>query len=210
MKRHLGHLPFGFKPNSRSDLHQYWRSLDDDGNSDNAPSKYLKNPERSEFLVELFRKHVPEEASILEIGCNVGRNLRYLFESGYRNLTGIEINPHAVKILRETSPEMAREITVETGPVEDWIKNVPDDTFDIVYTMAVLIHVHTSSEWIFAEMRRISKKFIITIEDEVNLGGRHVPRNYKKIFEGQGMREVDRYLDGVPGLESCYVARVFN
>lgn len=42
----------------------------------------------------------PEAHSILDVGCNVGAGLQRAFESGIRDLHGIEINRHAVETTR--------------------------------------------------------------------------------------------------------------
>jgi SAM-dependent methyltransferase len=43
----------------------------------------------------------PDAQSILDVGCNVGAGLQRAFESGIRELHGIEINRHAAEIARQ-------------------------------------------------------------------------------------------------------------
>ena len=72
---------------TRDELHQFWRHPGE--GSMNLPIDYLqKGEERSQFLVELINGYVEPNARILEIGCNVGRNLNYLFNAGYTELGG--------------------------------------------------------------------------------------------------------------------------
>jgi len=70
---------------SRDELYQYWKKPYD---GYNLPQDYIGGNERSQFLVRLIRKYVKTNAYILEIGCNVGRNLNYLFNAGYTKLGG--------------------------------------------------------------------------------------------------------------------------
>ena len=56
--------------------------------------------------------------------------------------------------------------TIDQGTIEDRIKDM--ERCDLVFTMAVLEHIHLDSEWVFSEMARIAKKYLITIEDEKN------------------------------------------
>lgn len=57
---------------SRSKLHEYWQHPND---GMNKPEDYLKRTSRSKFLLKLLRPYIDPYDHILEIGCNVGRNL---------------------------------------------------------------------------------------------------------------------------------------
>ena len=193
---------------NRDELHTYWKNPWDGAN---RPEIYLDGVARSEFLGQLVGKNVGPDAKILEIGCNIGRNLNYLFEAGFKNLHAIEISETAVQLLRETYPEMANCIEICNVPVEDVIKHLGENEYDLVFTMAVLEHIHTDSEWIFVEMVRICKERLITIEDERSVSWRHFPRNYKRVFEELGMQQMEEVnCSEVEGLGSVFVARVFR
>ena len=46
--------------------------------------------------------------------------------------------------------------------------------------MAVLEHISNESDFILEEIKRVSSRFIITIEDEItSWSERHFPRNYR-------------------------------
>lgn len=90
------------------DLHPFWRQRRPDGN---VPQDYL-HTRRSEFLSATM-DDLPRSARI-EVGCNVGRNLAYLHDHGYRDLSGIEISPHAVELLRRHHPQLA-DVNVVVG-----------------------------------------------------------------------------------------------
>ena len=69
---------------SCEELHEYWKNPYD---GINLPEDYLKvKDERTVFLTRLVEKYVDHKASILEIGCNVGRNLNSLISSGFKHL----------------------------------------------------------------------------------------------------------------------------
>ena len=199
---------------SDEQLHQYWRQPYGGGN---LPGQYIEveggnraqsRVLRSQFLVNLIKRYSTSNAKILEIGCNAGRNLNYLFSAGFDKLAGIEINEDAVALMKESYPEMAKNAKIINEPVEDVIKNFEDDEFDIVFTMAVLEHIHPNSDFIFQEVVRITKRFLITIEDEKGVSWRHFPRNYKKIFEALGMKQIYQ-SNMVEGLNHNFYARVF-
>lgn len=186
-----------------SEIHQYWMQPYD---GSNLPQDYLRGELRSKSLVKIVQKYADHNARILEIGCNVGRNLNYLFLAGFKKLEGVEISKNAVQLLKQSYPEMSKYAKIHNKPIEEIIKKFKDNTFDIVFTMAVLEHIHPNSEWIFSEMVRITKGFIITIEDEHTPSWRHFPRNYKKVFESLHMKQVSTAK--VEGLESN--ARIFR
>jgi|GEM_PF-6432811 len=134
----IWHLPIFYRlrnatthRKTRNELREYWRRPD----SDNLPLGYLKGEERSRFLVELVNRYSNSSSTILEIGCNVGRNLNHLFLAGFKQLAGIEISEDAVKLLREAYPEMARASKIYNKPVEEVINELEDDAFDIVFTV---------------------------------------------------------------------------
>ena len=77
--------------------------------------------------------------------------------------------------------------------------------------MAVPEYIHKDSEWVFAEMARITKNLLVTIEDERGSSWRHFPRNYRKVFERLGMKQTeDLNCHGVDGLSAAFYARVFE
>lgn len=194
-------------PKTLDEIHSYWKHPD----KNNRAKGYLSAPERSQYLMGLMNKFVSKEAKILEIGCNVGRNLNYLYKAGFKNVSGIEINADAVEILKESYPEMAAHATIYNAPVEEAIKKLKDSEFDVIFTMAVLVHIHPKSEWIFKEMTRSTKNMIITIEDESWISWRHFPRNYKKLFTSLGMKQIFKEVCfDVSGLGWTYKTRIFK
>ena len=151
-----------FHPKSRDELHQYWKQPWDNMN---LPQGYLKHEARSLFLVDITKKYASSSAStILEIGCNVGRNLEYLYRFGFRQLSGIEISESALQLLRQSYPDMSSCATIYNSPVENVIRDFNDGQFDIVFTMAVLEHIHPESEWVFPEIARITQSPSMRIE----------------------------------------------
>ena len=173
----------------------------------NSHDPYLKGEEKSEYLVGLVGEVLDGlYGSVLELGCNVGRNLEYLRRAGYTQLGGIEISPRAAPIRRDYFPEL--EIDYYQGPIEERILHCRP--FDIVFSMAVLQHVHPDSDWIFAEIARVARVGIVTIEDEVSDRETLCPRDYGEIFRGLGLKEISAVPCGhVKGFRDAYMARQF-
>lgn len=105
-------------------------------------------------LNRAFLKALPIH-SILEVGSNVGNQLRLLQKMGYHNLYGIEINEHAVK--------RAKHVTNNINILHGSAFDLPfkDNYFDLVLTAGVLIHISPKNlKKAMQEIYRVSKKYI--------------------------------------------------
>jgi 2-polyprenyl-3-methyl-5-hydroxy-6-metoxy-1,4-benzoquinol methylase len=182
---------------------EYWANPFDEPNS---PIAYSKHNKRSDYLLSVLPKYVKPQEIVLEIGCNIGRNLNALFTQGYTNLTGIDINEDALNKSQQVYPGLKAKLINTT--VEDW--SLEDDKYDCIYSMAVMIHLPYESDWIFEKISGKARKTLITIEDEKNMTWKHFPRNYKEVFTQYGWREVfSEELDGPDALKG-YKTRVFK
>jgi len=193
-------------------IHDYWKNPSEN----NLPEKYV-NPKgnliRSKMLIRLIKENtdLTNQSSILELGCNVGRNLNLLMEDGFQNIHGIEINQHAIKKMQEIYPNLRKHAKITTNSLENTLKEFPKNYFGLVFTMAVLEHIHKDSEWVFTEIKRITKKYLITIEDEKTISDRHFPRNYGDIFERLDMKQIFCYdCNEMPNWKGNFHARIFK
>lgn len=192
---------------SVKEIHDYWENPND---GSNKPRFYFKGEEKSGLILKTINGLRLMQPRIMELGCNVGRNLATLNKWHYTNLYGIELNPDAVKMCYNQFPELSGCITL--GTLEDVLPVIKDNAYDVVFTMAVLEHIHPdSSEAIFDEMVRITKRYIITIEDEHHVTWRHFPRRYDEVFIPRGMRQIKQQPCGdVKRLNDNFVLRVFK
>jgi len=145
-----------------------------------------------------------EFASVLEPGCNCGRNLHYLLKH-YPAIeaAGFDINEQAIAFAREHVPGA----TFEVRSVHD-TAGIPDNRYDIIFTMSLLDHV-PEVEQVCREFLRIARQAVILIEVDTGAEGKCVEelkqtgvdnycysRNYRRLFESLGAR-VRRY-EAVP------------
>jgi SAM-dependent methyltransferase len=173
-------------------LYNYWKNP----TMGNTPREYRKGEDRSNKLISLFDKFCSKEDNILELGCNIGRNLHYLYESGYKNLYGIDINQKALDVGKALYPNTVAKLPLICSTIEDYIIFMLENEIDVMFTMGVLMHIHPSSIWIFNQMRHITKKYLITVEQEDELCEHVFPRDYKFIFEHLGMKQVfEEYIE---------------
>jgi len=102
-----------------------------------------------------FIGHLPKDIKILEVGCNIGMQLRLLQQMGYINLYGIELQHYAV--------ERAKSLTKNINIIQGSGFDIPfkNGYFDIVVSNGVLIHIAPNDHSkIMSEMIRCSNKYI--------------------------------------------------
>lgn len=155
--------------------------------------------ERSNFLADKIEPL--EVKSVLEIGCNCGRNLYTLKRKGNYKLTGIELNPGAIELMRHLYQDTYLRTKIIIGDVNE----VELPKVDLTFTMAVLEHIKDLSF-----LNRVWTKYFITMEDE--RGGKrwwYFKRNYKEIFEALGYRQIEeKNLEGI--IDGNFTYRLFT
>ncbi len=110
---------------------------------------------RAPFWASIIERTAPSR--VLEVGCNVGGNLRFIAPSVEpAHAYGIDINRKALSLIHEFVPdanvlvESARELPFRDG----W--------FDLVFTMGVLIHQPDDSlRDVLSEMGRVSSRYVL-------------------------------------------------
>ncbi len=125
--------------------------------------------------------------NVLEVGANIGLQLRHLQAQGFDNLYGIEIQRDAV--------ERAKRLTRGINIIQSSAFDLPfrDGYFDLVFTSGVLIHIHPKDQKkAMREMYRVAKKYIWgfeyfneTVKEIPYRGNRNVlwKNNFPKLFK---------------------------
>ena len=106
------------------------------------------------LLNKQFLSKLDRNTRILEVGCNIGKQLSLLNAIGFDNLWGIEINKKALDIAKQN-----KNINVIFGSATD----IPfkDGFFDLVFTSGVLIHIPPDSlDTVMSEMHRATGRYI--------------------------------------------------
>jgi pseudaminic acid biosynthesis-associated methylase len=99
--------------------------------------------------------------SALEVGCNLGGNLRWIVELlGSEQVAGVDVNQTALQQLRDRLPGV--DARLASGAALPF----PDASFDLVFTMGVLIHQHpeTQLEPMMREIVRCSGRYVLAGE----------------------------------------------
>jgi len=102
----------------------------------------------------------PAPQSVLEVGCNIGRNLLAL-KHFIPEVHGIEPNPKACEIARGF-PEL-KDVKISEG--DGFSLPYEDASIDLVFTSGVLIHVAPDDLGrMVDEIARVSRRYVLCIE----------------------------------------------
>jgi SAM-dependent methyltransferase len=171
-----------------------------------SPAYYaaLGANEASKSLVTLFDHYSSRGASILALGCSSVRHLAHLYENGFDNLTGIDINDDSFTVMADAFPTVAEEGTFYTGAIEELVPEMADAAFDVVYSVETLQHIHPDDDRVFDELVRVTDGLLVTIENEgpdpdaestgepvelVNGEFLLYRRNWNRVFTNRGLTE---------------------
>jgi len=122
-----------------------------------------------------FLKTIRKDSKILEVGCNVGNQLKLLKDMGYSDIWGIEIQGDAV--------ERAKKHTSNINIINASAFDIPfkNKYFDLVFTSGVLIHISPNDiEKVLDEIYRCSKKYIWGYEYFIPVGYEMIKWHGKK------------------------------
>ena len=159
---------------------------------------------RTEFLVALLRQYADDDTRILEIGSREGDNLASLLKAGFTRLSGFESNVDKVAVLKERHPEVASQVDVIPGPVHSSLRGSADATFDLVLTVGFLFDKEGDFDWLFPELARVTRRYLISIENESS-------DTLEDVLERLGLNKVETVdLRTLKELDSVFIARVFE
>jgi SAM-dependent methyltransferase len=122
--------------------------------------------ETSERVRATLVDRVGRDASVLELGCNIGRHLEHLRDDGFDSLAGVDVNDHAFDVMAETYPALAESGQFHVGTFADVLPEFDDGAFDAVYSVETLQHVPPEGTDVFAEVARVTGSVLVTVENE--------------------------------------------
>ena len=158
------------------------------GDSSRDPLLYVEHDESVDLLFMEILSFLDEDANILEIGCNAGRNLNYLYSKGFKRLTGIEIGAKAEEAMKEYFPDAYKSTKYIVGNAYEELLRLPSSHYDLVFVHSVLVNIAPRWNAIFKEMARVSKSYVLTMESE----GSYLayPRDFEKMFKKVGLKQI--------------------
>lgn len=95
----------------------------------------------------------------LEVGCNVGWNLRYLRAAGVPSVWGVEPQAYAIERARRADP------TLTLVPGTAFALPFRDRWFDLAFTSGVLIHISPADlPRALDELYRVTARYLVVLE----------------------------------------------
>ena len=159
---------------------------------------YYGPDEVSDAVLDALEATVGAEAAVLELGCSAGRHLARLHDAGYRDLTGIEINPAAREVLAEAYPDLYADGTFHFEAIEDVLGGFEDGRFDAVFSVETLQHIHPDHDWVFEQVARVADDTLVVVELEGEEGEALIDgavplyrRDWRAVFTDLGFEAVD-------------------
>src|SRR5438270_4197698 len=97
---------------------------------------------RRDMIVSAIGDNFGVPASVLDVGCNAGPNLRRLAEEFPDcALTGFDVNAEAIAFARERFGEMGKPVDLRVGTFEEELPALPSHAFDLVISSFSLAYV---------------------------------------------------------------------
>ena len=116
-----------------------------------ADMTLLGRHELDEGSIQLVRRHVPQEAQIMDAGAGTGIYAQVLYDVGYHHFTGIDLSEGMLAEARKKGIYQELRQMVLGEPLD-----YPDHTFDAVISFGVFTAAHAPAH-AFDELARITK-----------------------------------------------------
>lgn len=147
----------------------------------------------SEVLVTETAVRAAQNDSILDICCNVGRNLDALATLGFSNLYGVDIMCEAIDQAPKVFPSLTS-ANLTCGNAVDYLKSLPSQSIDWAITQSATLELLHPNFRIHHELRRVLRRGLVFVISE---RGHSYPRFWRFLLKTSGFTEVRR--DSLPG-----------
>jgi SAM-dependent methyltransferase len=149
--------PGRFEPGEPDTARAYWSSLE-------VQPFYGQAKPWATWMADIAQEIRAE--SVLEFGCNRGRNLVTIREARPRaRIVGLDINADAV-----ASGKAEHDLDLRVGGEED-LKMFEDDAFDFVFTVSVLDHI-ADIDRALEELVRVCRRHLLLLEVRLPVEGK--------------------------------------
>jgi SAM-dependent methyltransferase len=134
------------------------------------------------LMQEVTHVSPDRNATLLDMGCNVGRHLNFLHEKGYRNLLGVDFNSTALSEMAVRYPHMHAATRLYEMSFEEFLTKF-DDTVDVAYSRGATFElVHPSFPLIRELCARVRRHVVLGINEAAHF----YPRCWEYEFARQG------------------------
>lgn len=160
------------------------------------PPRYQTTAAPNASVVD-WAQTLPPAASVLDIGCGVGRHLVYLGERGF-HLAGMDIAPAGVEASRQACAERAIPLDARVASMTalPW----PESSFDAVLSTATICHLRRGDILkTLTEIRRVLKPGGLLLVDFLHKGTLAYQQVLQQVAAGELVEiEPHTYVDQRP------------
>lgn len=163
----------------------HWKNKKAEDTSPHGPLRYLRYDTKIIVMFSDVLKEINKEGKILDVGCNSGGVSNYLFNKGYKNIFGFDINNNAINIVMKNNfKDMYNTGNFKCSDCSTGFNTYSSNFFDLVFSKGVLFNINYKIiDNVISNMVRVSKKYILIFEG-VNYGPYN--HNFVKIFKEKG------------------------
>jgi len=144
------------------------------------------DPASQVLMDEIMKLAGSPETSIVDLGCNVGRHLDYLYRQGMRNLTGVDWSERAIHDMAERYPEVYEGVKMHVASFEDYLDSDMEPA-DIVYSRGATFELVHPSYPLIRKVAKYARHYVVLVISET----RHAyPRFWEYEFAREGFELV--------------------
>ena len=142
------------------------------------------NYERSEHtrLVSKIIEEVPQAASLMELGCNRGTDMNFLYLAGYRNFKAVDVSGTGLSEFKSAYPDTWACANIQHDLFQRYLINQASQSVDFIYSNGATLELVHPSFPIVQEICRVARLGVLL---ELHLTG-HIPRDYVWQFRRSG------------------------
>ena len=142
---------------------------------------FYDRPEHSRLVSKIIDE-VPLSASLMELGCNRGTDMNYLYLAGYRNFKGVDVSSAGLGEFARAYPETWACADIQHDLFQRYLINQVSLSADFIYSNGATIELVHPSFPIVKEICRVARLGVLL---ELHLTG-HIPRDYLRQFKRNG------------------------
>lgn len=168
------------------------------------PSTYVID-EPGPLLLRLMETCDPAD-SVMDMGCNSGANLNFLYQAGYRRLYGVDASGAALQHFAEVFPDTLACADVRHDLFQRYLQRCPDGMVDVIHSNGATLELVHPSFPIVAELCRVARRAVYV---DIQERGHAYPRDYIAQFRRHGfeLAYCDRPRDLVTGSSILHFER---
>ena len=143
--------------------------------------EFYDRPQHSRLVTKIIDE-VPLSASLMELGCNRGTDMNYLYLAGYRDLKGVDVSSTGLREFARAYPESWARADIQHDLFQRYLLNQSSKSVEFIYSNGATIELVHPSFPIVQEICRVARLGVLL---ELHLTG-HIPRDYLWQFKRNG------------------------